>query len=178
MTYNEYKEAAMRTAIFPRDKEEEYLADGLAEESGEVRGKKKKAIRDDGWTGGIAFTDERKDAIVLELGDVMWYVAVTGHVNGVSISPSKNDNDYLNGLYFDPAYYNMRNIDKYMRDLSKYANVTDSMPLKDRLQMCVYYVGAIAACMDVSLEDVCKRNIEKLASRKRRDTLRGSGDNR
>lgn len=43
---------------------------GLAEEAGEVAGKLKKVYRDN---NGV-FTDEIKLAIVLELGDCLWYL--------------------------------------------------------------------------------------------------------
>ena len=48
-----------------------YPVMGLTEESGEVAGKFAKAVRD--CNGKI--DDERKEAIVKELGDVTWFVA-------------------------------------------------------------------------------------------------------
>lgn len=44
---------------------------GLANEAGEVAGKIKKIFRD---RGGV-ITDADRDALVLELGDVLWYMA-------------------------------------------------------------------------------------------------------
>jgi NTP pyrophosphatase (non-canonical NTP hydrolase) len=54
-----------KTAIYPKDREEEYLLMGLANEVGELLGKHKKEIRGDGknFSGKLD-----------ELGDVMWYV--------------------------------------------------------------------------------------------------------
>jgi NTP pyrophosphatase (non-canonical NTP hydrolase) len=40
------------------------------------------------------------------------------------------------------------------------------------------YVSLVANYFDIRLEDVAKQNIEKLLSRKDRDKLTGSGDNR
>ena len=48
-----------------------YPVMGLAEEAGEVAGKFAKAIRDD----GEIITPERKEAVIKELGDVLWMVA-------------------------------------------------------------------------------------------------------
>lgn len=48
-----------------------YPVMGLAEEAGEVAGKFAKALRDN---NGI-ITDERKEEIIKELGDVTWFVA-------------------------------------------------------------------------------------------------------
>ena len=83
--------------------------DGLGlGEAGEVQGKIKKIIRDDG--GNI--TPEHIEAIAFEIGDIMWYMA------------SLCDN------------------------------------------------------LGISLEDVANKNINKLKSRRDRNTLHGSGDNR
>jgi NTP pyrophosphatase (non-canonical NTP hydrolase) len=48
-----------------------YTALGLASEAGEVAGKVKKAIRDE---GGV-ISPERRDALAHEIGDVLWYCA-------------------------------------------------------------------------------------------------------
>jgi NTP pyrophosphatase (non-canonical NTP hydrolase) len=43
---------------------------------------------------------------------------------------------------------------------------------------CLWYVSQLAAEMCCSLNDVATINLEKLADRKERGTLHGSGDNR
>ena len=83
--------------------------DGLGlGEAGEVQGKIKKIIRDN---GGI-ITEEHVNAIIFEIGDLLWYIS------------SMCDN------------------------------------------------------LGIELEDVATTNIEKLKSRRDRNTLHGSGDNR
>ena len=42
----------------------------------------------------------------------------------------------------------------------------------------LWYVAALANDLDISLNDVAEGNIEKLASRKKRNKIGGSGDNR
>lgn len=42
----------------------------------------------------------------------------------------------------------------------------------------LWYVAQISTDFDLSLDDVAKKNIEKLTSRLERGVLRGSGDNR
>lgn len=42
----------------------------------------------------------------------------------------------------------------------------------------LWYVARLAAHLGYSLEDIAHRNVQKLESRKQRDVLRGSGDNR
>lgn len=78
--FNEYQRMAHETASYPEGcvgginanhTSWLYPALGLAEEAGEVAGKFAKAIRDS--AGKV--DEERKVAIVKELGDVMWFVA-------------------------------------------------------------------------------------------------------
>ena len=58
------------TAVYPKERELEYLALGLTSEAGEVAGKVKKMIRDNG--GRLDYPTET--ALVSELGDVAWYL--------------------------------------------------------------------------------------------------------
>ena len=48
-----------------------YLVLGLVGESGEVADKVKKVIRDDNWE----ISDEKREDLKQELGDVLWYLA-------------------------------------------------------------------------------------------------------
>ncbi len=66
-----YQQLSRRTAEYPRQAWLTYPSLGLVGEAGEVAEHAKKAIRDD---GGIV-TDERRQAMAQELGDVLWYVA-------------------------------------------------------------------------------------------------------
>jgi NTP pyrophosphatase (non-canonical NTP hydrolase) len=71
MELSEYQRLSRGTAAYPRDAWLAYPALGLAGEAGEVAEHAKKAIRDD----GAQVTDERREAISKELGDVLWYTA-------------------------------------------------------------------------------------------------------
>lgn len=71
MEMNAYQAAAKETAVFPPDQGIVYTALGLASEAGEVTDKVKKVIRD---SDGV-FSEEARDAIKKELGDVLWYVS-------------------------------------------------------------------------------------------------------
>jgi len=82
MDLNTYQQAAGRTALYPdRGQNPLYPTLGLCGEAGEVADKVKKVLRDD---GGV-FSAERRQAIALELGDVLWYVAQLAHELGVSL---------------------------------------------------------------------------------------------
>lgn len=72
MTFDEYQLAARETAAYPNvGNNFVYPTLGLAGESGEVAEKVKKIIRDCGGS----LTDEHREALKKELGDVLWYVA-------------------------------------------------------------------------------------------------------
>jgi NTP pyrophosphatase (non-canonical NTP hydrolase) len=67
----EYQRLSRRTAEYPREAWLAYPALGLSGEAGEVAEHAKKAIRDDGGT----VSEQRREAMAKELGDVLWYVA-------------------------------------------------------------------------------------------------------
>ena len=72
MKFEEYQEIIEDFAVYPRDNELaaiSYLALGLNGEAGEVADQVKKAIRNDGH-----INDERREKIIEELGDVLWYL--------------------------------------------------------------------------------------------------------
>lgn len=82
MTLREYQAKAALTAVYPNQGSNPiYPALGLAEEAGEVAGKVKRIIRDDGGT----LTESRKAELVKEVGDVMWYVAAMCSELGVGM---------------------------------------------------------------------------------------------
>ncbi|HEY8102934.1 MAG TPA: nucleoside triphosphate pyrophosphohydrolase family protein [Gaiellaceae bacterium] len=72
MRFSEYQRLSRETAVYPQLGDNlVYPALGLCGEAGETAEKIKKAMRDD---GGV-LTDERREAVAAELGDVLWYVA-------------------------------------------------------------------------------------------------------
>lgn len=69
-----YAQRAAQTAVYPgkgtaSDSALAYVSLGLTGEAGEVANKVKKILRGDG------FSWENRDALISELGDVLWYVA-------------------------------------------------------------------------------------------------------
>ena len=77
MDFETYKIWTRSTAVYPKDREEEYLMIGLMNEAGEVGGAYKKEIRD---------RVDNTDLIIDEVGDVLWYLQRLCDVYDVKIS--------------------------------------------------------------------------------------------
>jgi len=89
LTFNQFQDIVRKKAFYPNvGNNLSYPCLGLAEESGEVCGKIKKIIRDD---GGI-LTEEKKQAIIKELGDVLWYVAAQCWELGIPMNEAAQSN--------------------------------------------------------------------------------------
>lgn len=82
MTGNEYQNAATKTAVYPDIGHNIiYPTLGLCGEAGEFADKVKKMIRDDGGK----LTEERRNALALELGDLAWYLSQCARELGFSL---------------------------------------------------------------------------------------------
>lgn len=64
-------------------------------------------------------------------------------------------------------------VKKWIRD-----GVLDKDAVAKELGDVLWYLAAIAGDLDVNLQDVAEKNIQKLADRAARGKIQGSGDNR
>jgi NTP pyrophosphatase (non-canonical NTP hydrolase) len=69
-------------------------------------------------------------------------------------------------------------IKKVMRDDNNIINPEKKEEIKKELGDVLWYLSQIASELNISLEDVAYKNIEKLNSRLKRNVIKGSGDNR
>lgn len=67
---------------------------------------------------------------------------------------------------------------KLLRDKQGAISDEDKKEIMKELGDVLWYVNSVAHLLGYSLEEVASANIEKLASRKQRGKLHGSGDNR
>lgn len=89
MRFSEYQTLSRATAVYPNAGDNiVYPALGLCGEAGETAEKVKKAIRDDGGT----LTEERREALAAELGDVLWYVAQLATEAGLELETIAESN--------------------------------------------------------------------------------------
>lgn len=76
MDFKEYQLKSRETAVYPNKGDNlPYLALGINGEAGEVSEKVKKFIRDTQFAGVGDLDKEQKHALILEVGDVLWYIA-------------------------------------------------------------------------------------------------------
>lgn len=85
MTLEEYQERARRTAHYADEARLLYPVLKLTGEAGEVSQKLGKLMRDEGWRPGTPLGPAARDALVHELGDVLWYLASIAADLGVTL---------------------------------------------------------------------------------------------
>jgi NTP pyrophosphatase (non-canonical NTP hydrolase) len=96
MNFQEYQDKSKVTAVFPSFEAAVYQKNhnliyttlGLAGESGEVVEKVKKVFRD----GNGEVSESRRQEIIKELGDVLWYVSQIATELGVSLEEVVSQN--------------------------------------------------------------------------------------
>lgn len=81
LTLDEYQRGA-RSTDTTSHLEWDYYALAIAGEAGEILEHIKKSKRDD--DGGL--TDERREKVIKEMGDVLWYLAMTAERLGIPLS--------------------------------------------------------------------------------------------
>lgn len=69
-------------------------------------------------------------------------------------------------------------VKKIIRDGNGSPQLLDKDDITKELGDVLWYIATIADYLDIPLEDVAQTNIAKLADRRERNTLKGSGDNR
>ncbi|HET6924940.1 MAG TPA: nucleoside triphosphate pyrophosphohydrolase family protein [Candidatus Saccharimonadales bacterium] len=67
---------------------------------------------------------------------------------------------------------------KWIRDDGADFDKLDLANIKKEMGDVLWYIAVIAHDLGISLDDLAQTNIDKLASRHQRGTLRGSGDDR
>jgi NTP pyrophosphatase (non-canonical NTP hydrolase) len=165
MTFDEYQQAAHATAIYPEDREREYLSLGLISEVGELAGKLKKEIRD-----GVDLTE----AIIDEASDCCWYASQICLSYGERMVPAwKIGQGWQSDWNTEDQC--VRGIANFAAMLcSHYAERFNKWAMNHMLMRLEWLVEN----RGYSLENVMARNIAKLQSRQQRNALGGSGDNR
>lgn len=168
MTPQEYLEftrttAARTTSGISDEDWARYVRLGLISEVGEVAGQVKRIIRDD---GGV-LTPERREKLLDELGDVLWYWAQTADVQGIAITDEWPE--AAPGLAYlieggDPD--DLTQCTEWLAvDLGNYGSLRGPL-------------AHLACILDSTLKGVAARNVAKLSGRVAAGTIHGEGDER
>lgn len=91
MDLDEYQRLATRTALFSDEDVKYalmYLGLGVAGETGEIAEKIKKILRNDGG----AISEEKRESLKQEIGDVLWYLSQLSRVLGFKFSEAATAN--------------------------------------------------------------------------------------
>lgn len=88
MTFNEYQEKAVETAVYGAGENILYPTLGLVNEAGEVAGKVKKVLRDN---DGL-YDPKSVEGIKAEIGDVLWYMAALCRDLGITLDEVAEQN--------------------------------------------------------------------------------------
>jgi NTP pyrophosphatase (non-canonical NTP hydrolase) len=146
------------TAIYPQEREQEYLRLGLLSEVGEVAGVLKRRVRD----GEIS-----PEKLLAEIGDLLWYLARL-HRNAETWSEAAELDAKSNGDYRGSEAQSVEDIDT----LVQIAALTDGP-----VQTVARFLRLLRR-HDLALDEVITSNIAKLEGRKQRNTIQGAGDER
>lgn len=162
-TYEKYLEKCLQTWGGEHRKERALL--GIIGELGECVDKYKKYLRGDYGTDEQAF---KKD-LMLELGDVYYYVTVACYENDIlEVHDAFKEYKIKLNDYYDTTTDILVNSSMLATE-SVYNDDTESI---------FYNISGIIKCFNLDIDTILNMNIEKLASRKKRGVINGSGDNR
>jgi NTP pyrophosphatase (non-canonical NTP hydrolase) len=181
ITWTEYQQQALITAIYPVDREVDYTIDGLGSEIGELGEKYLEAK--------LSYYGISKEGALDECGDILWYAAAVadalntplGHIMegpapvGVLVGYSKG----LTYVSMTVSHGKMLGIiKKSIRDNDGFLADAHREALKVELHKIIWHTMMFIEALGGSLQGVMAKNLNKLADRKNRGVLQGSGDHR
>ncbi len=163
MNLDEYQIAAMETAVYPNvGNNIFYPILGLIGEFGEVL----EAIQ----------TGASREDILSELSDVTWYISRVCTELGIKLSEVSDCREIE-----DPTIVLCRLAEitkKVMRDSNSEVTDVHTQKYKPLLSKIFFELQRRIKEAESTIEEICELNIKKLADRKKRNKLKGSGDNR
>lgn len=151
MPIDEYIRWTDTTAVYPKEREQEYLRLGLLSEVGEVAGVLKRRVRD----GEVA-----PEKLLAEVGDLLWYMARLHRDTETWSQAEKQDASQAN---------------HFPSDIDMLAAIA---LLSEGPVSTVTHFLRFLRKHNFTLEQVITSNTAKLEGRKQRNTIHGAGDER
>lgn len=165
MNLNDYQKQAMSTAVYPEQYKIAYPTLGFIEEVEEL----------------LDVSADDKETMIKEMGDVCWYAAAVATDLGLELEACYDDymfllEDDVEALFIQSCKIAGR-VKKILRGDKDVEGKRKEIGqrLGDVLRRLSALAGKYA---DTTLEEVLRINLEKLAARQERGTLKGDGDNR
>jgi hypothetical protein len=174
MNWNEYQQQALTTAIYPLERELDYTILGLCSETGEL---------------GEAFLTGTPEDLLSEMGDCYWYVAAVAdalklplhYIAGYSDQEVIPFNDHASNIILEIVAESAKMagvLKKSIRDNDGYLSDAANDKLNYSLFRTLWLLNALCHVFGTSCFAVMAKNLDKLADRKKRGVIQGSGDNR
>jgi len=197
---DEYQEKAISLAVYPPEYKTLYPTLGLCGEAGEVAEKLIPFITDEDYV-----SEKMSNDIMLEIGDIMWYMATTAHDIDMTLSDcicinlgdhydsfkDAQDKSVIEEQYPDaydciiPALKLFSSIGAVSELVKKYVRDDNQVMSDIRKNKIAFNIGAVyrhLSCLtfDLSIEmqHCADANLEKLFSRQKRNQIKGDGDHR
>jgi hypothetical protein len=178
LDWNSYQQGALTTAVFPPERSVDYTIFGLVSEIAELVEVK---------NGDFISWDARKADYLKELGDCFWYAAAVAdalETNLNSVSPGVVVERHwpeipglMEALIIDAGFL-AGLAKKAIRDDDGFIGLERKGLMLLRVENILRSLSGIAYALGSSPEAVTASNLNKLADRKARGVLQGSGDNR
>lgn len=184
--WNEYQQQALTTAIFPLDRSLEYTVLGLCSEVGELG--EAYAAGKQGW----GYRQEDIDHLLSEIGDSFWYVAAIADALDLTLETVANYGTTLGlptvgasssrGLtvldVIKQSSIMAGVVKKAIRDNEGFLETDARLKIVEALYRAVWLLDGLCHHFGSTRYAVMAKNLNKLADRKKRGVLQGSGDNR
>ena len=178
--WNKYQAEALTTAVYPLERELDYTILGLCSEVAEVA---ELAYQLDEDTSIPDWQASMKS----ELGDVAWYAAAVADALSVPLqqiadmrAATVEDTSALKALLALVAASGALAglLKKSIRDEGGHLSATCEYRMKVEVERVLLLLAQLCRGHHLTLEGVTQANLNKLADRKQRDMLGGSGDRR
>lgn len=183
MDYNDFQQQALTTAIYPVDRELDYTVLGLGSEIGELAEVYANAKK--GFFGNFMGADAQ--LALGECGDVFWYVAATADALGLQL-------DWVLKQSFTEIHHASKGLTlvdmvvahgaiagilkKSIRDEGGFISHETERRIAFELCDIWHHTAQFIYLVGGTENGVMQANLNKLADRKARGVLKGSGDNR
>lgn len=174
-TWDTYQQQALTTAIYPLSRELDYTILGLCSEVGEI-----------GEAYDNGFVEGNFDNLRTEIGDNFWYCAAIADALKLPLSyvatfkaevvgASGDENEHIRAIVTEVS--KMAGVlKKSIRDNDGYLSSASQDKIVYSLFRTLWLLDLLCDKFNTSRHAVMSKNLDKLASRKQRGVLGGSGD--